>query len=326
MVIQNSSQSLRDLEELLQQAIENPERLTGEDAAALARIRAGIDRILQKQPAISPSQNPSEGCEVDSQSIAAKLARVLAENRRQTALLDGIFEADPGGLAVVVGADLQFVYANPAYRFICPHTGKELIGQAYESIWSSEDPNCYAGPIREAVETGRPFQTLGFERRFPDGETRIFTLQARRIDWGDQPAALLVLWDTTDQKRIEQALRESERLYRAIGESIDYGVWVCEPDGRNIYASDSYLKLVGITQEQCSSFGWGDTLHPDDAERTIAAWKECVRTGNLWDIEHRFRGVDGQWHPILARGAPVRDERGKVLYWAGINLDISRLK
>jgi len=36
--------------------------------------------------------------------------------------------------------------------------------------------------------------------------------------------------------------------------------------------------------------------------------------------------VDGCWHPILARGVPVRNEQGEVIYWAGINLDISNLK
>jgi len=36
--------------------------------------------------------------------------------------------------------------------------------------------------------------------------------------------------------------------------------------------------------------------------------------------------VDGHWHPILARGVPVRDEQGKLICWAGINLDISGLK
>ncbi len=85
--------------------------------------------------------------------------------------------------------------------------------------------------------------------------------------------------DITERKRVEEALLSSERMYRAIGESIDYGVWICAPDGRNIYASESFLKLVGTTQQQCSDFGWGDILHPDDSERTIVAWKECVRTG-----------------------------------------------
>jgi PAS domain S-box-containing protein len=143
---------------------------------------------------------------------------------------------------------------------------------------------------------------------------------------GSEKTWRLAVLNITLRKQTEAVMERSERLYRAIGESIDYDVWVCEPDGRNIYASPSFLKLVGITQEQCSNFGWGDVLHPEDAARTIAAWKECVRTGGTWDIEHRFRGVDSQWHPILARGVPVRGEQGTVTCWAGINLDISRLK
>jgi PAS domain S-box-containing protein len=132
--------------------------------------------------------------------------------------------------------------------------------------------------------------------------------------------------ETAERKKAEEAVRQSEALYRSIGESIDYGVWVCAPDGRNLYASESFLKMVGITQEQCSDFGWGDVLHPDDSDRTIAAWQECVRTGGMWDIEHRFRGVDDQWHHVLARGVPIKNEQGEVTGWAGINLDIDRLK
>lgn len=137
---------------------------------------------------------------------------------------------------------------------------------------------------------------------------------------------VLTFLDITERKRMEQALRDSERLYRAIGESIDFGVWVCDPGGRNIYASESFLKLVGLTQAECSNFGWGRALHPDDAERTLAAWRECVRAGGHWDIEQRFLGVDGRYHAVLARGGPVRNEAGEIVCWAGINLDIHRLK
>jgi PAS domain S-box-containing protein len=123
-----------------------------------------------------------------------------------------------------------------------------------------------------------------------------------------------------------RALETSEKLYRAIGESINYGVWVTDADGRAIYISDSFLRLVGLTMQQAANDGWGSVLHPDDIEETMSAWKECARTGNNWYREHRMMGVDGKYHSILAQGLPIRDADGKIQRWAGINLDISRLK
>ncbi len=190
-----------------------------------------------------------------------------------------------------------------------------------------EDRAATEALVRASVEQGADYRAE-FRALMRDGTVRWIEARARiECDAAGKPVRQYgVMIDITDRKRNEQALRESERLYRAIGESIDYGIWVCAPDGRNTYASESFLKLVGMTQEQCSNFGWGNVLHPDDAEHTIAAWQECVRTGGTWDIEHRMRGVDGRWHPILARGVPVRDERGDIVCWAGINLDISQLK
>ena len=184
----------------------------------------------------------------------------------------------------------------------------------------------YASSLAIPLKDGR--RTIGaitiYSRKpdaFYQGEIDLLMELAGDIEFG-----VHVLRIRAAHERAEDALKNSERLYRGIGESIDYGVWVCAPDGRNTYASDSFLKLVGMTQQQCSDFGWGNVLHPEDAERTIAAWKKCVQTEGVWDIEQRFRGVDGQWHPVLTRGVPVRDDRGQLLAWAGINLDISNLK
>ena len=132
--------------------------------------------------------------------------------------------------------------------------------------------------------------------------------------------------DAIEAFEAKEALRHSEHVYRAIGESIDYGVWVCDAQGRTTYASDSFLRLVGLTQEQCAGSGWGDALHPEDRERTLAEWQRCVDEGGHWDMEFRLRGADGRSHFVLSRGVPVRDESGAIVAWAGINLDIDRLK
>jgi len=161
-----------------------------------------------------------------------------------------------------------------------------------------------------------------------DGSIRhLLTRSMVHLDETGKPKLMSgLIIDVTNQKLAEQALRKSEALYRAIGESINYGVWVCDAKGGNTYASESFLQLIGMTQQQCSEYGWLKAIHPDDAEPMIAGWRECLRTGSNWYREYRVMGKDGNFHPLLAQGVPTRDENGNITGWAGINLDISRLK
>lgn len=124
----------------------------------------------------------------------------------------------------------------------------------------------------------------------------------------------------------ERRLLESQRIYQAIGESIPFGIWICDADGRNRYISESLLKLTGLTQQECSGFGWARALHPEDREQLLTRWQECVNQAGIWDVEMRYRDTAGKYHPVLTRGVPVRDENGEIVSWAGISLDISRLK
>jgi len=219
-------------------------------------------------------------------------------------------------------------YASPTFKDLYGLPPEDLAESA-APLWAIIHPDDLDQVRASVVASSRTLTPWRDEFRLRRPARREIWVEGHSMPVREPDGSILwhgFLQDITERKRAEEALQESAAIYRAIGESIDYGVWICAPDGRNIYASDSFLKLVGLTQEQCSNFGWGDVLHPDDAERTIAAWKECARTGGVWDIEHRFRGMDGQYHAILARGVPVKNARGEIVCWAGINLDISRLK
>src|ERR1041384_2001349 len=127
--------------------------------------------------------------------------------------------------------------------------------------------------------------------------------------------------DTIERIRTVEELRQSEQLYRAIGDSIPYGIWIADAQGHNTYLSESFCTLTGLKQSAWANSGWMRMLHPDDAEPTRMSWQECVRSGGVWEREYRVRGVDGEWHPILARGVPVHDGAGKTTGWVGIHLD-----
>ena len=132
--------------------------------------------------------------------------------------------------------------------------------------------------------------------------------------------------DAIEAHRSHAAVERSERIYRAIGESLDYGVWTANREGRVTYVSDSFLKLLGCTEAEWTGHTWDRFVHPDDVQGLLPAWRECVRAGRQWDRELRVRGVDRKWHSILQRAVPMHDANGEVCGWAGIHLDIQRLK
>jgi PAS domain S-box-containing protein len=250
--------------------------------------------------------------------------------RLNASLFYALMEQAPIGVYVV---DDQFrlnqvnAYAQPAFAKVEAPIGRDFT-EVMQILWGMELGGQVAALFRHTLATGERYVAPRFsEHRYDLDENKAYEWEIQRVTLpSGRHGVVCYFRDITERVQAEEALRHSEALYRTIGESINYGVWVCAPDGRNTYASESFLKLVGLTQAECSNFGWEQLLHPDDRERTITAWLECVRTGGNWDMEHRFRGVDGQWHHILARGLPVKDSRGKIISWAGINLDISRLK
>jgi PAS domain S-box-containing protein len=224
--------------------------------------------------------------------------------------------------AAIFLKDLEGRYAF-ANANTCEMLGRlDVIGRTDAELLGPETAERFAAQDRAVIAGNGSGQ---FEEWIGDRHYLLI-----KFPWPNPDGGLTGLYgvaiDISARKNIEETLRNSERQYRAIGESIDYGVWVCDANGRNVYASDSFLKLTGLTQEQCSDFGWVGALHPDDVDATLAAWQACVKSGELWDREHRIRGIDGEYHHVLARWVPVRDTNGAIVSWAGINLDISDIK
>lgn len=264
-------------------------------------------------------------------AISALVAMALQRDRekwvlaRSEARLKLFIEHAPASIAML-DRELRFISVSNRWREYYGLGSRDIVGMTHYALFPDlpvEWREAHAAALAGEVVKGDAAQVVA-----ADGQKRLMRWEVR--PWyggsGGIGGIAIITEDVTREVADREALRESERLYHAIGESMDFGVWVCDPQGRNTYASESFLRMAGITQEECSNFGWGKCLHPDEEKATIAAWKERVEKGGLWDREHRVRGADGVWRDVLARGVQVKDEEGRVLCWAGINLDISGVK
>jgi formate hydrogenlyase transcriptional activator len=105
-------------------------------------------------------------------------------------------------------------------------------------------------------------------------------------------------------------------------DTIPQQIWSGPADGSLDFCNVQWRTYMGLTQEELQGNGWQLMLHPEDRERVLAAWRNSVATGKVYEQEERHRGANGQYRWFLSRGVPLRDSQGRVVRWYGTNTDI----
>src|SRR5262249_21266308 len=86
------------------------------------------------------------------------------------------------------------------------------------------------------------------------------------------------------------------------------------------------LEYFGKTNEQLKNWSLIGAVHPDDLPRVIDARAKAIETGQIYDVEHRCRRVDGVYRWFQVRGLPVRDAGGTITTWYLLLSDIDDRK
>lgn len=128
--------------------------------------------------------------------------------------------------------------------------------------------------------------------------------------------------DVTEHRRAEERLRESERRFRLMADSIDQMIWVTRPDGFHEYYNRRWYEYTGVPEGSTDGEAWNGMFHPDDQQRAWNRWRRSLATGEPYEIEYRLRRNDGQYRWTLGRALPVRDSEGRIVHWFGTCTDI----
>jgi PAS domain S-box-containing protein len=128
--------------------------------------------------------------------------------------------------------------------------------------------------------------------------------------------------------KIERANAEAnERYYRFLAEAIPQIVWTALPDGSTDYFNQRWYDYTGLNSDEALDWGWAHVLHPDDLQPSVERWQQAVATGEIYEIEYRFRRAsDGQYRWHLGRALALRNERGEIIKWFGTCTDIDDRK
>jgi PAS domain S-box-containing protein len=145
---------------------------------------------------------------------------------------------------------------------------------------------------------------------------------------GTTVGAVATFVDITKRRQAEQALRESEELYRALFANAGAGIVFVDASGRILRANDAFVDFIGYSPEELAELSPGDVSHPLDRKATRDRIEEVFKgERSSARMEKRYLTKNGSVVSGDVRLAPVRSQTGEITAVMAVIVDItSRIK
>ncbi|HLL53214.1 MAG TPA: PAS domain S-box protein, partial [Myxococcaceae bacterium] len=218
------------------------------------------------------------------------------------------------------------------------HSAEQLLGVRFDEVEgrTSYDPRWRITredgaphpaddlPPMVALRTGKPVrdQVIGCMR--PDGTVAWLSLNSQPLFGADgRPEGVVTsLFDITERRLSEAALRENERQFRTLADSIPQLAWMADSEGFIFWYNQRWYDYTGTRLEEMQGWGWRSVHDPAELPRVEARFRAAIASGEPWEDTFPLRRADGQFRWHLSRAMPVRDAAGRVVRWFGTNTDV----
>jgi PAS domain S-box-containing protein len=144
-------------------------------------------------------------------------------------------------------------------------------------------------------------------------------------------AVLIDLHEKNEQLRLQaeqialqelaELRRESAERYEQLADAMPQIVWTADPDGKTTYINGRFTEYTGAGAVG-APFSWIEFVHPEDVGATLRRRRETLVSGDVFEVEYRFRAADGTYRWHLGRAVPIRRAGGEIEFWIGTGTDI----
>ncbi len=282
-------------------------RLSAENEGLRQRERVAISYVRDKvnQLLLVMGTLPLRHEELDEQTlldldpigiIADSFSRVLEHlnetNEELHAARDEIqaILTSAGVGILVVDHDMRIQAYNPKLKELFLRDRSDALGQTCCSVLCGSDgppPNC----TFEKIVASR----IGIHQ--PDWvyKDRHYDVSGSPIKnrYGEITSVVLVYTDITDRKRMEEALRESGRMYGDMFENAVELVAGIDPDGYFLYANRALCEALGCSREEAVGLTFCEVVHPDHRARCLAQFEALLAGERIGPVRAALVAGDG---------------------------------
>ena len=231
--------------------------------------------------------------------------------------------------AVVFIKDLEgkYLFINKKYENLHGISSEKIRGLTDYDLFPQEVADQLRENDRKVIDAGRPLELEELVLH-DDGLHTVITTKFPLLNADGNPYAVCgFATDITDRKKAEEALQESEELFRTTFELSASGIVHVRADGSFIRVNQRFCDMVGYSSEELLEMTFQQVSHPDEKESDADRIQQLIDgKSQSYSREKRYVRKDGGvfWGSVTV--SVRRNADGKFLYMIGVVQDITERK
>jgi two-component system, cell cycle sensor histidine kinase and response regulator CckA len=269
--------------------------------------------------------DPSPGS--NSQTASAD-PFVLEGLRQSEKRFRTVFEAAPLGIAIA-DPDGYFIETNNEFHRLLGYGPQEVKKLTFVDITHPDDRQETIRLSLEARSSAMNAYETGkrYLKKNGDYLWAIVRATAIRDDQGKLQYWLGIIEDITERKRATEALKESERRYRNILESIKEGYFEVDLKGNFTFFNDQVCRISGYSRAELIEMNNRQYTSPETARRMYAVFNQIYRTGRAANVtNHEIICKDGTIKRLEVSASLICDRDAEPIGFRGILRDVTYRK
>ena len=205
----------------------------------------------------------------------------------------------------------RFLYLNKAYEKMFGYTLEELNRLPASELWRNPEDR---SKMIDAVRKTGILQEYEAELKRKDGTPFWTSITLNLVDYGGVQAVMATVFDITDRKIADEAVRKSNDQFSVLLENIKAGVALIDTSGKFTVVNLPFLKMFGLRENETiknvNDKNWSD-------------WQVFDENGMLLPVdEHPVRKAVITGKAVRNKLVGVRLPSGGSLIWMLISADV----
>lgn len=264
--------------------------------------------------------------------LAGTLLSYMSREHERVTVQEFSIEHSPEAVLWVASIG-QLVNVNVAAVQLCGYSREEFLSMHFWDL----DVNCSSESWPAALAKALEHTNVLFESTFRarDGKLIPVEISATFLEFEGIEYVCAFLRDTTERRKAEAVIRESEGRYRMIVETTNEVIYrvtttANDPFGGSVqFVSSQVRNILGYQPDEFVRDPglWFGIVHPDDRPALAESTQKIFASGKAWTRQFRLRHKEtAEYRWMEDTVVPETDDHGNVIAIQGAARDITERK